>query len=537
MMKRTLRALVPNLPSPTIAGAIACIIVVTAIVPALAAGAPPLAAQGPAQGSAQRAAKDENAKRVDALFAPWSATDSPGCAVAVVRDGRIIYARGYGMANLDLGVPNTSSTVFNIASMSKQFTAAGVVMLAQAGKLALDDDVRKYVPELPQYERPVTIRQLLQHTSGIRDFIDLMTLGGRPIDSVYTLDETLRLIARQRALNFAPGDRYLYSNSGYILLLAIVERVSGEKFGRFVEHNIFEPLGMTHSRVYDDRSMIVKDRATGYFKRPDGSLGGRMSAWQIPGDGGVLTTVEDLFLWDQNFYDKKLGGPERGADLIAQLTKPGTLHDGSPMEYGLGLRVETYRGLRLISHSGGIGGFGTQMLRFPDRRFTAISLCNTSEPNTTALTKSIADIYLFDNTPGPPAPPVPPTTAAAASRTLAPAELARYEGEYWSEDVDAALTVRARDGRLWIERRDAAPIPLSPQSEGDGAAPGSNEFKAARFTVAFMSGAQTTARPAAKTAAQASAPMTAFTISTTRANNIRFERRGAAAVSSSARTR
>lgn len=494
----------------------------------LALSVAPSMAQGRA---AQGPVKDENATRVDALFAPWSATDSPGCAVAVVRDGRIAYSRGYGMANLDLDVANTSSTVFNIASMSKQFTAASIVMLAQAGKLALDDDVRKYVPELPQYERTITIRQLLQHTSGIRDFIDLMTLGGRPIDSVYTLDKTLRLIARQRALNFAPGDRYLYSNSGFILLLAIVERVSGEKFGRFVERNIFEPLGMKNSRVYDNRSMIVKRRATGYFKRPNGSLGGRMSAWQIPGDGGVLTTVEDLFLWDQSFYDQKLGGTANGADLIAQLTMPGKLHDGSPMEYGLGLRVETYRGLRLISHSGAIGGFGTQMYRFPERRFSAIVLCNTSEPNPTVLARGITDIYLFDNTPGPPLPPATTsapapaqTTASASASAATPADLARYAGEYWSDEVDAALTVRVRDGRLWLERRDADAIPLNAQAGSGDAA--SATFSASRFTLKFASAAATASKAA-------SAPASELTISTARANNVRFVRRAAPTTASS----
>lgn len=447
--------------------------------------------------------KDEAAKQVDALFAPWSATDSPGCAVAVVRDGRIIYSRGYGMANLDLDIAIRPSTVFNVASMSKQFTAASLVLLAQAGKLTLDDDVRTYVPELPRYEQTITIRHLLQHTSGLRDFIDLMAIGGRPLDSVYTLEQTIDLIARQQGLNFAPGSQYLYSNSGYILLLAIVERVTGETFGRFVEQRIFAPLGMTHSRVYDDRAMIVKDRATGYFTRADGRLGGRMSAWQIPGDGGVLTTVEDLFLWDQAFYQPDASGTIN-ADLIAQLTTAGTLRDGSPMEYGLGLRVESYRGLRLISHSGGIGGFGTQMLRFPERRFSAICLCNTGDANPTALTRRIADIYLFDNTPGPPiAAPATPASAPAASRPAA--ALAAHAGEYWSDEVEAGVTVRLRDDKLWMERRYAEPVALNPivSDESGGAA-----FRAARYTVTFR-GAD-------------------LLISSGRAKNVRFTRRTAA---------
>lgn len=476
---------------------------------AQAPAGPPDAAVSPAIPAGKAAAKvtekDEAAKQVDALFAPWSATDSPGCAVAVVRDGRIVYSRGYGMANLDLDVAIRPSTVFNVASMSKQFTAASLVLLAQAGKLTLDDDVRKYVPELPRYEQTITIRHLLQHTSGLRDFIDLMAIGGRPLDSVYTLEQTVDLIARQQGLNFAPGSQYLYSNSGYILLLAIVERVTGEKFGRFVEQRIFAPLGMTHSRVYDDRAMIVKDRATGYFTRADGRLGGRMSAWQIPGDGGVLTTVEDLFLWDQAFYQPDAGGVIN-ADLIAQLTTAGTLRDGSPLEYGLGLRVESYRGLRLISHSGGIGGFGTQMLRFPERRFSAICLCNTGDANPTALTRRIADIYLFDNTPGPPI--AAPVTQAPASGPAAPtpaATLDTHAGEYWSDEVDTGLTVRLRDGKLWIERRYAEPMALSPIASGED---GGAAFRAARYTVTFH-GAD-------------------LLISSGRAKNVRFTRRTAA---------
>jgi CubicO group peptidase (beta-lactamase class C family) len=426
----------------------------------------------------QKPAPADVTTRVDALFAEFAKPDSPGCSIAVIRDHQIIYRRGYGMADLDHAVANDAGaetgTVFNVASVSKQFTATSILLLAQRGTLSVDDEARKYLPELPAYERPITIRHLLTHTSGIRDFIVLISMAGRSLDSVMNDTELLDLIARQRSLNFLPGDDYSYSNSGYILLGLIVERVSGQTFGRFVEKEIFTPLGMTHSRVFDDRFAIVRNRATGYFRRPDGGgFAQRNSAWDRPYDGGVLTTVDDLARWDRNFYQPVVGD----ASLITQLTTSATLRSGKSTEYGFGLRVERYRGKKLIAHAGGIRGFSAQIYRFPNDRFSSIVLCNTGTANATTLARSIADLYLFDGAPDAATTDAAAPTAAAAATadrdsnnaatTKAPAaasasaSLGAYAGTYASEEVEATVTIAARDGRLWLERRFAKPQALT----------------------------------------------------------------------------
>ncbi|MGH7575665.1 MAG: serine hydrolase domain-containing protein [Longimicrobiales bacterium] len=388
----------------------------------------------------QRSASDEDderARRVDALFTDRIKPTSPGCAVAVVEDGHVVFERGYGLASLELGVPITPTTVFNIASTSKQFTAASVALLAERGALSLDDDVRRFVPELPAYERPITIRHLVTHTSGLRDYIALMYLAGLPIESVYTDADIIAIMARQKALNSPPGEAFLYSNSGYVLLSVIVERATGQPFGRFVEQEIFRPLKMRASRVYDDRTMIVPQRATGYHRKPDGSYGARMSSWDRVGDGGVLTTVRDLARWDANFFK-----PVVGRKLISELVTPQPLANGESSGYAFGLSVNTFRGQRVVSHAGGIEGFLADMVRFPDQHFSVICLCNDDGIAPTTLTRRIAEIYLEDVFEA-------QTTApeSASPVRIEPPVLEGWAGLYRNPDTRANATVRVTDDR------------------------------------------------------------------------------------------
>ncbi|HWA15254.1 MAG TPA: serine hydrolase domain-containing protein, partial [Gemmatimonadales bacterium] len=245
---------------------------------------------------------------VDSIFAHVDKGDSPGCALGVYQDGKLAYARGYGMANLELGVPITSRSVFDIGSTSKQFTAASVVLLSLDGKLSLDDDIRKWVPELPSYGKTITIRHILHHTSGLRDYIGLMVLAGADYDDLTTEQEALDIIVRQKALNFQPGAEYLYSNTGYFLAGIIVKRASGKSLREFAHERIFQPLGMIHTRFRDDHTEWVPERTTAYSPREGGGFAIDMSNWEQVGDGAVVTTVEDLLKWDNNFYLPTVGG-------------------------------------------------------------------------------------------------------------------------------------------------------------------------------------------------------------------------------------
>lgn len=250
---------------------------------------------------------DEKADKVDKLFAKWDTRVSPGAALAIIKDGEIIYKRGYGMANLEHNIPVTTTSVFRIGSTSKQFTAACIAILALQEKISLDDDVRKYIPEIPKYQKPIKVRNLVHHTSGLRDYTSLLPRAGYRTDADSpTIEETIEMLARQKGLDFAPGEEYPYSNSGYFLMSVIVERASGKSLNDFAQEYIFEPLGMKNTHFHDDFQMIVKNRADGYSPRGDGYRID-MTNWDHVGDGGIYTTVEDFYLWDQAFYNNTLG--------------------------------------------------------------------------------------------------------------------------------------------------------------------------------------------------------------------------------------
>jgi CubicO group peptidase (beta-lactamase class C family) len=330
--------------------------------------------------------------RVDKLFARWDRPDSPGCVLGVIKDGKLIYKKGYGMANLEHDIPMAPTTVFNVASASQQFTAMSVLLLAKQGKLLLDDDIRKYLPEMSEYQTPITIRQLIHHISGVRDRIDLMAIAGRDSDEAYKEDDTIELLAKQKETNFKPGARHIFSSSGYALLAAIVKRVSGKSLRQFANENIFNPLGMTNTAFQDEEALIIRNRATDHFFNNEGSFQMKPSIVSSVGDGGLLTTVEDLFLWDQNFYQNKLGG----AELISQFLAPATLNDGERINYAFGLTVDNYKGLKTVSVGGDFRSYRAELLRFPDQNFSVICLFNIDRIGPNRIARQVADIYLAD---------------------------------------------------------------------------------------------------------------------------------------------
>jgi CubicO group peptidase (beta-lactamase class C family) len=333
--------------------------------------------------------------KVESLFSEWNKPGSPGGAVSIIQRGQIIYSRGFGMADLEHDIPISKNSVFDIGSISKQFVAMCVALLARRGKLSLDDEIQKHLSELKYYEYPITIRHLIHHTSGIRDYLTLMDLAGLRFENEYPDDETLNLIACQKQLNFHSGEEYLYSNSGYLLLAEIVKRTSGQTLRAFAEENIFAPLEMKDTFFHDDFSEIVKNRAIGYSPKESGGFRIDMSIFDAVGDGGVYTTVEDLCRWDANFYNNTVGG--YGQDLIEEITTAGKLNSGEALDYAFGLNLGTYRGLRIIGHGGAWMGYRAEMTRFPEQSFSIICLFNLSSVNLIKLTKQVADIFLAED--------------------------------------------------------------------------------------------------------------------------------------------
>jgi CubicO group peptidase (beta-lactamase class C family) len=398
------------------------------------------------------------ADRTDQLFAEWDKPDSPGCALAVIREGEIVYKRGYGMADLERNVPLSPRSVFDLASTSKQFVAMCILLLVGQGELSLEDDIRRHIPEMPDYGEPITLRHLVHHTSGIRDYLELMTLCGMRLENDYHEGEIIALLSRQKELNFGPGEEYLYSNSGYFLLGEIVKRVASQTLNDFAREQIFQPLGMGNTRFYDDFRIIVPDRAIGYAPREGGGYSTELYHFDLVGDGGLLSSVEDLFLWDQNFYENKLGGG--GPELIDRMLTRGILNDGKELSYAFGLEFGQYRGLPIVSHGGSWAGYRSEIIRFPKQRFSVICLSNLSAFNPTALAKQVADLYLEGQFQEEPSRPVGEVLPA-----LSPADLRNRTGDFINPKTGTVLNLSLKDGKLTVSHPSGLVFQIVPTGE------------------------------------------------------------------------
>lgn len=443
------RPIAPDLMWPSIHR-----IAAAAAVLAAAASVHPLAAQPPSRLPAATVAA------IDSIYVAMSHSGSPGCAVAVYQNGTVALARGYGFANLTHDIPITPSTRFTTGSVSKQFTAASIALLVRAGRLSLDDDVRKYIPEMQAHATPVRVRHLVHHTSGLRDFWELVGLAGMRYDDGYTSQDMLALAARQQGLNFPPGSAYRYSNTGYLAMAVIVQRVTGQSLRRFADSAIFQPLGMRETLFLDDHNEVVAGRAMAYAPRGDGW---QVSVWNndIVGQGGIVTTLADLQKWDENFYTGTVGGREF-LELM-HTTEP--LTGGAENRYAFGITVGTYRGRRLVEHTGSTGGYRAALFRFPELHTSFAMLCNRSTANTTALAQRMADVVLRESLGAPAARPVAAGEERARPRpTAAPraAEHAAILGRYTSPELnDVVWEISAADsgpaGALQL-RRPRAPV-------------------------------------------------------------------------------
>jgi CubicO group peptidase (beta-lactamase class C family) len=421
-------------------------------------------------GTVKASADPQVGGQVDSVFSDLQRPGSPGCALGVFRNGHIIYAKGYGLASVELNAPISPATVFDIGSTSKQFTAASILLLEKQGKLSLHDDVRKYLPELPdyakEYGRAITILNLLNHTSGLRDYLALLQLAGVNIDSVTTDADALALIERQRHLNFTPGSDWSYSNTNYFLLSVIVKRVSGTTLREFALRNIFQPLRMTHTTFRDDHTTLIPGRALAYD--PAGKDGYKLdvSYYEQLGDGAVHTSVEDLAKWDENFYSGAVGG----STLIADLQQPGNLNDGKLLQYAKGLFIQDYRGLRTVRHGGSWGGYRAELLRFPSQHFSVACLCNLANANPEQRANRVADIYLG----GLMKPPA--TVGQKTPPDLTAAQLAAFSGMYRSAGGEVTRISVANHQLQWqisgsgfalrpLTRTEFVPVALSAEAK------------------------------------------------------------------------
>ncbi len=382
-------------------------------------------------------------ERLDNLLEPYDRSGMPGLVATVMRGDQVVYQRCTGLADVEHRVPNGPDTVYHLASVSKQFTGFAVALLERAGRLALSDDVRSYVPELPDYGRAITVEHLVRHTSGLRDYIELLMFAGYREEDVLTNDDVREILWRQRGLNFAPGETYSYSNSGYHILALIVERVTGMPFSVFCRKEIFDPLGMTHTCFQDSYQDVIAGRAYSYAGKSIDSLKRVFSVHGTPGAGCLYTTAADLVRWVRH-HDRPIVGDRA---LIERLQEPGRLNDGSPVDYGYGQLLGRYRGTRIVHHYGADAGFRIGLARFPDEDLAVLLLSNWRDVDPEEVTLALADVFLAERdgasaARGGAAQPKTPFRAPTQE------EIDRLAGDYLCAEHGSTWTLRAKEGKL-----------------------------------------------------------------------------------------
>ncbi|HEY8617264.1 serine hydrolase domain-containing protein [Phenylobacterium sp.] len=374
---------------------------------------------------------------LDPIFATWNRPDAPGCAVGVGRNGRTVLTRAWGSSDLEHGVRNSPQTVFESGSIAKQFTAAALLTLVQDGRVALTDDVRKYIPELPDYGRPITLEQLLNHTSGLRDWGEVAQIGGWPRGSrIYTNREAVQIATRQTRLNYAPGEEYSYTNTGYNLAALVVQRVSGRSLAEFSQERLFRPLGMAKTQWRDDFRKVVPGRAIAY------RWTGRSWEQDMPfentyGHGALLTTIADLLTWNEALAQGRLGPV-----VTAELQRQSKLNDGRTIAYARGVFVDRHFAALEIAHGGATAGYRTWLARYPEQGLSVALLCNAADANTAVLGHKVVDRFIPPPAPAPGAPPLP----------VAPMdEVQRLAGLYVNDRTGAVMELAAAQGALRVQ--------------------------------------------------------------------------------------
>ncbi|MDN5286221.1 MAG: penicillin-binding protein [Mucilaginibacter sp.] len=430
---------------------------------------------------------DKAGKQIDSLFAKYN-SQTPGVAVAIIKDGQIIFKKGYGMANLENDIPITPQTVFHIASVSKQFTAFAIYLLESQGKISLDDDVRKYIPELPDYGTPIKIRHLLAHTSGLRDQWAILTLAGWRMDDVITTEQILKVVTKQKNTNFKPGSAFSYSNTGYTLLAEIVRRITGKTFAEYTSENIFKPLGMTSTQFYDDHQRIVKRRADSYEMVNNSYYNKRLNFATV-GATGLMTTVEDLSKWVLNFEKPIIGNSK----LIREFNQPSYLDNGKKIVFSIingdtlfhakAQLLRNYRGINVIKHGGHDAGFRAFLARFPDQHFSIITLSNDEHYEIFKSGLEIAGFYLKDALQEKKESSVIPENKSAKTNVNYSLNSKGFEGEYYNDELATNYHFKTLGNKLIMCHSRLSDVELSQTGENKFSGSGEQIFS---FEMEFL---------------------------------------------------
>ncbi|SFE97854.1 CubicO group peptidase, beta-lactamase class C family [Chitinophaga sp. CF118] len=423
----------------------------------------------------------EAGRKVDSLFASYN-SHTPGAAVAIVKDGKVVFQKGYGMADLDHDIPITPQTVFNIASVSKQFTAFAIYLLASEGRISLEDDIRKYITELPDYHTVIKVKHLLGHTSGLRDQAAIGSLAGNSSGDISTTEQILKLTVRQRNLNFTPGTAFGYCNTGYTLLAEIIHRVTGKSFAAYTEEKIFKPLGMTSTQFYDNHEKVVKNKAASY-ELINGIYYHKPLNVSNPGPSNLLTTVEDLSKWVLNFENPVVGTPE----LIKAFNEASYLDNGRKVVlrisgdhdtifHAKGQNLSNYKGVDMITHGGHAAAFRTFMGRFPSEHLAIIALSNDEYNERLNARWQIANFYIKDKLKE--EKPLAPTPDQSIVKPIVeyPDNLKDYAGEYYSDELSTSYTFVVRGNALIMTHLRLKDIELKREDDNKFSGSGPETF-------------------------------------------------------------
>ncbi len=400
--------------------------------------------------------------KIDSLFTSWSTENHPGGAIGIMHKGETVYSKAFGLASLEYNVPNTAETIFNTGSVSKQFTAMGIVLLHERGLLSVDDDIRKHLPDLPDFGHTITIRHMLHHTSGMRSLHAMLGLAGWRDDDSRTNEDLYRFMLNQKELNFPPGEEFLYCNTGYMLMVNIIENVTKEKFPAWMKANVFEPLGMTNTYVEDQYNRVVANNATSYYNTREGFYRA-VEYWGYVGSGNMHSTTADLLTWLQNFSTP----PSEWSPAFERLKTIDPLNDGSSNNYAFGVNLDVVNGYKCIQHGGSIGGFRAYVRTYPEEQLSIAVLTNFSNANPGLKTNQIANILLEKK-------PVEQDDAKVAEAALplidlSGEELKAFEGYYWNDKENYRRKIYIKNDTLRYYRSANSENPIVPVS--------ANEFK------------------------------------------------------------
>lgn len=396
---------------------------------------------------------DYKLKGIDSLLESHNG-NNPGCVVGIIHNQELVYEKGFGKANLDGSRSFTSKSPFYIASMSKQFIAAGIGILAIEEKLNLDDEIYKYLPELSGYKVKITIRNLINHTSGIKDYSNLMFMRGDFYEDFIPLKLAIELLSQQSNLNFIPKKQYSYSNSNYLLLAEIISRISKMDFREFIQQEVFQPLDMHNTTFTDSTSRQANSQVLGYFRDGNGTYK-PFTNYPPAAQDQIITTIQDFYLWDQNFVSKKVGGDK----LQHMMMQKGKLSNGQTNDYSFGLHVENYRGLKTIFHGGYFRGYDSHYLQFPEENLSIIVFANSPNVNAYQTAYKIIDILFNKRLDEPQKKPV---LKSLPSIKISNRELEKYSGSYWYKEIGKGRVIYLRNDTLRYNRPNNYESPIVP---------------------------------------------------------------------------